>query len=393
IYPSSQARSGSSCQAGNPDKPDFIHREERDRLHKLKDLGVLRSTALFLSQVDFGTDVLRRRLARALHETQLFDGTPLDTVLTFDDAELEDRLLLQAMYLVEDQSWDEVADALRLAHQLTYCELPVIVTQQDLEQHRSKQGYLAEPRVVALWKIVGRHVDFGDEQGTFELFDHGNGDLRAIKDEPEHRLDLTPLPPPTPTTHTPSPTPPPVRHHLIYDDEEHGWDTDGDEVCTEASFSSFLIDAIIAPTVDDMHETDKLVGRDARGGVLAGVLDQSVHQAVEGTTAVMAFTYGDTRHKQLLLTPFDHPFIAFINIWDPGFEDGQTSVYVRMYTTEPPAAGVSADAPFKHRFPRTTALARPVLGPIAPIIFDGEDPNQDDNTHGGRGNDDNDGTG
>ncbi|CEM32830.1 unnamed protein product [Vitrella brassicaformis CCMP3155] len=174
---------------------DVIHREGRDSLHKIKAVGNLRISARFLSRVDFEPAVLRRRLRRALHDTQLADGTPLDAVVTFDVDNLGSKLLLQAWWLVEGQRWDEAADALRLAHQLTYCELPVIVTQQDLEKHRSKQAYLAEPRVVALWKMLGRYVDFGGERGRFELFDHGNGDLRAITDDPEYRLDLTPLPP------------------------------------------------------------------------------------------------------------------------------------------------------------------------------------------------------
>ncbi|CEM06615.1 unnamed protein product [Vitrella brassicaformis CCMP3155] len=356
---------------------DVIHREGRDELHKIKAVGNLRISARFLSRVDFEPAVLRRRLRRALHDTQLADGTPLDAVVTFDVDNLESKLLLQAWWLVEGQQWDEAADALRLAHQRTYCELPVIVTQQDLEKHRSKQAYLAEPRVVAQWKMVGRHVNFGGERGGFELFDHGNGDLRAIKDEPEHRLDLTPLPPAHPYHPHTSPHDPPVRNHIVdcYDD---GWYT-GASVITEASFSSFLRGTILVPTYAGMHLTDKDIDRDARGGVLAGLLDQSVHQPVEGTTAAIAFTtVNDLSHKELLLTPFDHSFIALIGVDDLG--GGQ--VCVRVMTTEPPAAGVSADAPFKQRFPRTTAMARPVLGPIAPIVFDGEDPDEDDNGDG-----------
>ncbi|CEM32832.1 unnamed protein product [Vitrella brassicaformis CCMP3155] len=128
---------------------------------------------------------------------------------------------------------------------------------------------------------------------------------------------------------------------------------------------------MMLPTYGDMQNTMHFIDRDARGAVLAGLLDRSVHQSVEGATAAMAWTFAnDTpcKFKHLLLTPFDHPFIAYIAIDDSG--DGQVSV--RVFTTEQPAAGVSADAPFKDRFPRTTALARPVLGPIAPIVFDGE---------------------
>ncbi|CEL95585.1 unnamed protein product [Vitrella brassicaformis CCMP3155] len=362
-------------------QPDFIHREERDRLHKLKDLGVLRSTALFLSHVDFETDVLRHRLTRALHDTTLADGTRLDTVLTFDDAQLEDQLLLQAMYLVEDQSWDEVADALRLASQLSYCELPVNITQQDLEKHHSKETYLADPRVVALWKMVGRHVNFGGELGRFELFTHGNGALRAIKEEEDFTVDLTPLSPHHQFQQHANPQDPPTRHR-IYVDGNGNWEAGAHGLFTDDSFSTLLMGIILVPTFGDMRRTTKVVSRDARGGVLAHLLNQPPNQAAGGTTSVLTYTHDDTPMKLLLVTPFDCPFIAFVIITAFAPPNGITAfapqnVQVSVSTTETPAAGVAENAPFKQRFPRTTALARPVLGPIAPIVFDGEDPNQD----------------
>ena len=42
--------------------------------------------------------------------------------------------------------------------------------------------------------VVGRHIDFGD--GTrLQIFRHGNGEVRAVKDEPGFRLDVnSPLP-------------------------------------------------------------------------------------------------------------------------------------------------------------------------------------------------------
>ncbi|CEL91751.1 unnamed protein product [Vitrella brassicaformis CCMP3155] len=45
------------------------------------------------------------------------------------------------------------------------------------------QAVLAEPRVVALWKLVGRHV---------ELFDDGDAGLRHIKDDESFWLELAP---------------------------------------------------------------------------------------------------------------------------------------------------------------------------------------------------------
>uniref|UniRef100_A0A7S1JRC1 Uncharacterized protein n=1 Tax=Vitrella brassicaformis TaxID=1169539 RepID=A0A7S1JRC1_9ALVE len=275
------------------------------------------------------------------------------------------------MWLVEHQRWDEAADALRFASQCRFCQLPAIITREDLQRHRTKQAFLAEPRVVALWKMLGRHVDFGGERGRFELFDHGNGDLRAVKDEPECRLNLTPLPPAHHYHPHASPHNTPVRHHIVGYNED-GWDTDDGPVIIEASFSSLLVSTILLPNYADMDLTEKDIDRDARGGVLVGLLDQSVHQPVEGTTAVTAWTIHDTplKFKLLLLTPFDHPFIALIDIRIDDSKDRRVSV--KVLTTEPPAAGVSADAPFKQRFPRTTAMARPVLGQIAPVVFDGE---------------------
>ncbi|CEL99862.1 unnamed protein product [Vitrella brassicaformis CCMP3155] len=343
-------------------QPDFIHREERDRLHKLKDLGVLRSTALFLSQVDFETDVLRRRLARALHDTTLADGTPLDTVLTFDDAQLEDQLLLQAMYLVEDQSWDEVADALRLARQLTYCELPVNITQQDLEKHQSKQAYMAQPRVIAQWKMVGRHV--GAKNGTVELFGQPGGGLRAVEDDAAYAIDLTPpLPANNPIQQNALPHNPPVSHRIGLSGD--GWSA-ADGPWTNASFSGFIINTLLP--YKQVKDVGRSVRRDARGGVLAGLIDRPPHQPVAGTTAVTAYQAPDMYHVQLLLTAYDQPFIAWLQLCDTVDDE---YVLVSVKTSETPAPGVAESAPFKHRFPLTTALARPVLGPIAPIIFDG----------------------
>ena len=45
----------------------------------------------------------------------------------------------QALWLVEHQRWEESANALRLAHQLNYCQLPVSINQDDLQKYRSKQ--------------------------------------------------------------------------------------------------------------------------------------------------------------------------------------------------------------------------------------------------------------
>jgi len=303
-------------------QPDFIHREERDRLHKLKDLGVLRSTALFLSQVDFGTDVLRRRLARALHETQLFDGTPLDTVLTFDDAELEDRLLLQAMYLVEDQSWDEVADALRLAGQLGFCHLPLTLRLQDLQEYTSKEAYLADARVVAQWTIVGRHV-WG--AGSFGLFRQG-GLVRIFKNLPGYELTLSPpLPPSHPYQQHIDRDDPPVAHQLCFNGVEWAPDTKND-LFTEPSVSSFIMGTLLQTATHRMTDAGGIVGRLFRRkagkqshkvDALLSLLAHPHHGIpwLAGCTAICASQWRQAASCELLLTPFNSPFVAWIRIY------------------------------------------------------------------------------
>ena len=112
---------------------DVVYRDERDGLHTLKDLGNIRMTALFFSKVDFPAEVLRHRLNRSLHRIRLADGTRLDTVLTFDAQTVsEPRELLAAIWMVEEQRWDEAAEVLQLASQCRYCTLPLNLTADDI---------------------------------------------------------------------------------------------------------------------------------------------------------------------------------------------------------------------------------------------------------------------
>ena len=46
--------------------------------------------------------------------------------------------------------------------------------------------------MIALWKMVGQHVNFGGNYGQFELFDQPEGGVRAVKDEPGFELDINP---------------------------------------------------------------------------------------------------------------------------------------------------------------------------------------------------------
>ncbi|CEM35310.1 unnamed protein product [Vitrella brassicaformis CCMP3155] len=153
---------------------DFLHKDDRDALHTRSEVGSLRVTAHFLYEVDFSAAVLSSRLNRCLV------AKGLHTIIAFD-AQLDRPLLLKAIWLVDTQQW----------------------TRGD----RCAEAYLADARVIALWKMVGRHVNFGGQLGRFELFDQPGGGVRALKDEPGFELDINPpLPPPTHTTHTPSTT-------------------------------------------------------------------------------------------------------------------------------------------------------------------------------------------
>ncbi|CEM15059.1 unnamed protein product [Vitrella brassicaformis CCMP3155] len=373
-------------QDGNPSTP--LERRLRSgarrrripaapRLEDGQEEGFGYAGARFLSGVDFDADALRSRLGRCLHEKHLADGTPLDAVLTFDDEHLEDQLLLQSCWLVEHQSWDEAADALRLAHQRGFCELPVIVTQQDLEKHRSKQAYLREPRVVAQWKMVGQNVDLGSQGGRFELFDHSNGDLRVFHDAPEYRLDSTPLPPTHPLHPHSDPQDPPVRHHIFYDDSIT-WVVEDESLVTESSFSDLLMGGILCPRETMAKATYVGEFLRSRGGWLVGIMTQSPRLPVEGCTTVIGWSQGgeegDLSGRKFLLTSFTDPFVAWIDVVVS--DDNDDSVFLDVYTSEPPAVGVS-DAPFVARFRRTAAMARRFLSPIADIVFDGEDSDND----------------
>ncbi|CEM20143.1 unnamed protein product [Vitrella brassicaformis CCMP3155] len=272
---------------------DFIHSLGRDAIHTLKDIGILRCTATFLSHIDFSAAVLRSRLGRCLAAKQL------DGIIAFD-LQLETKLVLKAIWLVETQQWTE--------------------------------AYLADARVIALWKMVGRHVNFGGELGRFKLFDQPGGGVRALKDEPGFELDINPpLPPPTHTKHTPSTTTRPSD-----------------------------------PQSTRRGAAGRPVMRHDHGGVLDGLLNQSPHQPLNGCTAVVASTV-DSSHspvelRRLFLTPFNGPFVAWIDLCI--FPDTDL-VSVSAVTIEPPV-GDPSDA-FKDRRPTTAPL---VGGPLGSTIAD-----------------------
>ena len=324
------------------------------------EVGSLRSTAHFLWSVDFSPHVLRNRLNRCLA------AKGLHTIITFD-AQLDHPMLLKAIWLVDTQQWTEVADALKLAAQYGHCQLPVTC---DLQRHDSKQvavirvgwvalmclsvsvqAYSADVRVIALWKMVGRHVEFGGNYGRFELFDQPGGGVRALRDAPGFELDINP---PLPPTHPYHPHiidgNPPVRSSI--DRQGDSW-TAGAEVTTDASVSAFIMRVIMWPANWGGHApvvlVDRYAGhttphhtqthtrtsiyhglfplfcvglfRHAHGGVLDGLMNHLPHSPPNGCSAVMAHRFDDmvppAECRTLLLTPFDRPFVAWIDLIIP----------------------------------------------------------------------------
>ncbi|CEM11098.1 unnamed protein product [Vitrella brassicaformis CCMP3155] len=367
---------------------DVVYRDERDGLHTLKDLGNIRRTALFFSKVDFPAQILRSRLNRSLHRIRLADGTRLDAVLTFDTQSVVGaQLLLAAIWLVEEQKWDEVAEVLQWASDCGFCQLPVNLTADDINTHASKTAYRSFPRVLAQLMVVGRHVAFGDGS-CLRIFRHPNGEMRAIKDEPRFRLDVNP---PLAAHHLYQQHrlehDPPVARRIKYLGATGGWVSDAPT--TDASLSSFAKNKI----VDQFHATHPInrtliqLNRYVGGGRLDDLLTQSPHTPVAGCSTTFS---RDGRVRYLVLTNSSHNFVAWIAISDWG--DGTVRVYVA--TTEAPVAG--AGRAFKDRLPLTTQLARVALGwGVAPFVLDGQvdDDYDDDDDDGSDGDDMADGSG
>ncbi|CEL95994.1 unnamed protein product [Vitrella brassicaformis CCMP3155] len=343
-------RSGATI---NDESLDFLHKADRDALHTRFEVGSLRATAHFLWEVDFSPYVLRTRLNRCLV------AKGLQAIIAFD-AQLESPLLLKAIWLVDTQQWTEVVNALKLAAQLGFCTLPVTISLQDIQRHTTKQAYLAEPRVLALWKMIGRHVVFGGNYGRFELFDQQGG-VRALRDEPGYELSINP---PLPATH-------PFHPHTINDNPpvsslihlKGGSWTSLPDLATFASASAFIMRIIIAMAlpVENWGKTPWVHGnRHAHGGVLDGPLNHSPHQPPDGCTAVVAFRMDDMNPplegRLLLLTSFDMPFVAWVVL----VSRADTNIVgVCVSTTEPPVSGASDT--FKDRRPTAAPLVRGLL--------------------------------
>ncbi|CEM09024.1 unnamed protein product [Vitrella brassicaformis CCMP3155] len=303
-------------------------------LLSLTDILRLRATCTWLRCL-FRAPQLRVRLRHSVGSQaglrRLVNGQQVQLV-RFDDDHFGVCDLLAAVCVMEEGDWMEMGEVIELAGQCGHCDLPVILTADDIRTHASKTAYRSVARVLAQLMVVGRHVAFGDGS-CLQIFRHGNGEVRAIRDEPFFRLQVNP---PLPAHHLyqqhRQPHDPPVNGGFIYSD---GWGPTGLPY-TDASVSSFAKDMVLNH-FSETHQTNRTssdLDRRVGGGRLDGLLTQSPHTPVAGCTTTLSYDVG-----------------------------------VRVETTEAP---VCASGPFKDRFPLTTQLARVALGAVAPYVFDGQ---------------------
>ncbi|CEM28677.1 unnamed protein product [Vitrella brassicaformis CCMP3155] len=307
------------------------------------------------------------------------------------DDQLSHGDVMKAMWLMEEGGeggWGEVADTLSLAEHLGYCQLPITVGAGDLQTHATKAEYSSLPRFCAQWMLVGRHVAFrrpnGQQDGTLQLFRYNN-EIRAIHNQPGFAITLNPpLPQPTRPVHPFSrhpfqqdarPHDPPVRSRIWW---AHGvgWTGGGNAGGFSASASSLLKRLLLTHRSDafgDLFQSPPMpVDRGVRGGYLDRIMTQSPHTPLDACSHVTAWERADgTCAQAQVLTSSADAFIAYIAFFIPYTDP---NVRITIATTEAPAAGVANDAPFARRFPLTAAKGRLVLGPIAPIVLDGQAP-------------------
>mmetsp|Transcript_25048 Transcript_25048/g.72315 ORF Transcript_25048/g.72315 Transcript_25048/m.72315 type:complete len:216 (-) Transcript_25048:203-850(-) len=214
--------------------------------------------------------------------------------------------------------------------------------------------------------MVGGHISFGNG-ATFEMFQHRNT-LRAIKDEVGYEVTIDPrLHAGHPYQQHRQPHDPPASSSITY------FPLDGLRPLTPAlnfsSVSSFAKNAIICH-FKDTHQihtctTESSIDKHADNGRLSTIMTQSPHMPVGGCTTTVSSCASGVRsyYRLVVLTNASHPFVAWISFilyWNVG---------VVIETSEPAVCGVGRA--FKDRFPRTTRLARVVLGAvISATVFD-----------------------
>ncbi|CEM20411.1 unnamed protein product [Vitrella brassicaformis CCMP3155] len=333
-----------------------------------------------------------RPIIRRIRLRKAIERAGVGGVVEFDD-QLSHGDVMKAMWVVEEggeDGWGEAAGALRLFEHLGYCQLPVTVGAGDLQTHATKADYSSLPRFCAQWLLVGRHVALrrptGQQDGTLELFRHNNNEIRAIRNEPNFAIVINPpLPLPTrplhpfsqhPFTHHAKPYDPPVRCRITWQPNV-GWTTTvaANNGGVFSSASSMLKELMLvhrrAVVGGISQSAPVVVDRSVRGGHLDRMMTRPPHTPLDDCSDVVALELvGGGCGQSHVLTSSDDPFIAWIILAvPPGL-----NVRIIIYTTEVPAAGVANDAPFAQRFPLTAAKARPLLGPIAPIVLDGQAP-------------------
>ncbi|CEM30339.1 unnamed protein product [Vitrella brassicaformis CCMP3155] len=215
-----------------------------------------------------------------------------------------------------------MAEVIELAGQCGNCELPVTLSGADINTHTNISAYVSASRVLAQLKMVGRHFHFSD--GTcLQLFHLGNGEVRAIVDEPGFELQVDP---PLPVGHLyqqhRQPHDPPVRNGIgsvwrtPSDRYRARWvSSGGGQGRIDASVSSFAKDKILDHFRNTHHinVTSTALNRGVGGGRVNRLLTESPHTPVAGCTTTISGGHwdGDCR---LVLTNSSHPFVAWISI-------------------------------------------------------------------------------
>ncbi|CEM18614.1 unnamed protein product [Vitrella brassicaformis CCMP3155] len=213
-------------------------------------------------------------------------------LLRFADDQFGAHDLLAAVCVVEEGNWGEMGEVIELAGQCGNRELPVTLSAADINAHANKTAYVSVPRVLAQLKMVGRHVHFSDNH-SLQLFHHGNGQVRAIIDEPGFRLQVDP---PLPAGHLYQ------RHRQPHDPP------------VLSSFAKFMVIDYLRET-HQINHTGIRLNRGVGGGRVNELLTESPHTPVAGCTTTMSLK---GRERRLVLTDSSHPFVAWIDIWDRG---------------------------------------------------------------------------
>ncbi|CEM31960.1 unnamed protein product [Vitrella brassicaformis CCMP3155] len=227
-------------------------------LLSLTDILRLRAVCRWLREL-FRAAQLRQRLNHSLSTEAglrpVVNGQAVQ-LLVFDDQQMGVADLLAAVCVTEAGGWEEMREAIALAAQCGYCQLPVRLTATDLHKFLNKTVYLATPRVLAHRMMVGRHIDFGTNGVTFQLFDHGKT-LRAIRDEDGFEIEIDPRAGHYYQRHRQQHDPP-VRSRIEYSHAE-GWRLRA--AADFASVSSFIKRTLFGHFNKTTHATTNSIRR------------------------------------------------------------------------------------------------------------------------------------